>query len=245
MGSAAKSLSARAPAKADPDLLLRQILGEDKGFSSEYNPNNVQAIDAPPARGILNKKYGGGGGIEYWPPQETGTANFPRPEGTNGKTILEIYDPALESNPEQLKGAIYGDLLHGMDNDPKWKSLVNKFVQNYKPDIQKFNNGPLYKRLLASPGGGTPAQVRKSINDMYIRGLLAPDEAHGEFQQNKTKRYSAAQLKIIEQMRNYIQTGKTGDENTRKTMRTKTEESKKTLKRKAPSRKVQPYKSAG
>ncbi len=97
--------------------------------------------------------------------------------------------------------------MHGMAADPYWNGLRNQFMQSFTPqelkrqeqhktwwdDVNKTKdrNGPTY--------------------DAYIRGVLAND---GDWKQGQRESggtmYSPKQMRILEQMQNYLKTGRVG-----------------------------------
>jgi hypothetical protein len=176
--------------------ILLDILRENKGMGNVFSPENTSIIFSNPER----TSKAGRRQLEYWPPSETGTPGFPRPEGYSGKHILEVYSEFLRKNPQFLKQAVYGDMLHGLgDEDKKFALLRNQFTQNYTPTTQH-----MISRLLQQ------GDNRRSIDDMYIRGWISPD-ARDEFrkaQASGENRYSPQQLKILQDIQNYVKTGK-------------------------------------
>jgi hypothetical protein len=186
-------LGSNTPPRVPPDI-LNSVLSGTPGFSRVYKPEDIKVVFASPER-LKQLKASGGSDrqLEFWPPTEEGSPGFPRP-GEQGKYVLEIYNPELMKNPEALKQAIYGDLLHGMTKDPYWAGLRKQFGENWNPQIAAFN-----QQLLKRPGWNND-----SILDMYIRGRLASGQGD-EWKENS--RYSPAQLQILDQMKNYLSTG--------------------------------------
>jgi hypothetical protein len=175
------------------------LLSENHGLAKIYKPGNVSVVFASPERMAALKKQGGSDRqLEYWSPEESGSKDFQRPTGHDGKHVLEIYSPELRNNPEKLKQAIYGDLLHGMSKDPYFASLRKQFTENYPPKIAEFNAKIQKERGVS----------KNSIDDMYIRGRLA--EGQGD-EWKSTDRYSPKQLEIIEKMKRYLSTGKSAE----------------------------------
>lgn len=174
---------------------LNSILNENKGLAKIYDPGKVSVVFASPERLSELKKAGRGSDkLEYWSPGEEGASNFKRPSGNEGKHILEIYDKELQNNPERLKDAIYGDLLHGMDSDSYYSALKKQFTQNYTSEMKAFNE----------KGIKSGKFNRKELDDMYIRGRLAKGQGD---EWSDSKRYSSKQLEILDKMRKYIKTG--------------------------------------
>lgn len=181
-----------APSAVDPTVM--QVLQENPGLRSVYKPEDVAVSMASPERRKALQDVGQSDNqLEYWAPGEQGSPDFQRPEGHGGKHILEVYSDDLQKNPQALKDAIYGDLLHGMDVNPYWSALKRDFVSNYAPQTSKVN-----ERLMKEGGN------QKAIDDMYIRGRLAKNQ--GE-EWNEPGRYSPKQLEILQKMHNYITKG--------------------------------------
>lgn len=182
------------PAQIDPNEVLASVLARNKALATNYPSGSVSAIFAPAERvEALIKSGRGENQLEFWPPDETGSPDFPRPKGYDKQSVLEVYRPELQRNRKLLESAIYGDLLHGMDKDPYFAKLKQSFVSSYLPNISKWN-----EKLRAR------GQSQKSIDDMYIRGYLSPDE-RDEFRRGT--HYSPQQLAILEKLRRYIATG--------------------------------------
>lgn len=188
----------------DPESILRNVLSSNKGLSSVYNPNDVSVVMADPSRTTLAKKYNPGSGLEFWPSTEQGDSNFPRPSGTSGKTVLEIYDPSLARNPQELKTAIYGDLLHGMSKNPYWKGLRDQFMQNFTPEeLKRQQQGKTWWDDVNSS-----KEKFGPTYDAYLRGWLV-NEGNGRQGQSRSGNtmYSPKQLQILQQMQNFLSSG--------------------------------------
>lgn len=179
--------------------LLGEVLSENKALAKKYSPDNTHVVFAPPERAAK----AGDNILEFWDPKEKGSEDFPRPEGHDGKTVLEFYKPS--QNPEVMKDLIYGDLLHGMDNDPKFSSMKRDFINNYTPETKAW-----LPKLKAR------GLNDKAIHDMYIRGWLSSDEKN-EFhaaQAAGKKRYSPKQLQVLDRMQQYLKTGEDPEDST-------------------------------
>lgn len=193
-----------------PESVLHSVLSQYPGFSATYNPNNVQVVLADPTRRSLAGKYNAGSQLEFWPPSETGTAQFPRPANAAGKSVLEIYSPQLAANPGQLRDAIYGDLLHGMTSNPYWRGLRAQFMQNFTPEELKRQGERQTWWDDVNHSKGAPFGP---TYDAYFRGWLTPgSQEHasalqGQKQYGNTM-YSPKQLEILQEMQNYLRTGK-------------------------------------
>ena len=197
---------AAALSASSPESVLRSVLAANKGFASVYNPNNVQVIVADPERRSAAQKYNAGSELEFWPASEMGTTQFPRPVNTNGKSVLEIYSPDLARDPNQLRTAIYGDLMHGMAQSPYWKSLRDQFMQNFTPQELKRQQQRQTWWDDVNKSKGTPFGP---TYDAYIRGWIA-NEGNGIQGQKESGNtmYSPRQLQILQQMKDYLESGR-------------------------------------
>lgn len=180
----------------EANKILKQVLAENKAYSKLYDPSKVKVVYASPGRK-------GSGGIEYWPSDEPGTKELPHPIG-GGVTALEIYSNELKNNPELLKKAIYGDLIHGMKNDSEFNQMRNDFKNNYTPEeLSRIKN----KQSWWDDANGNNANDM-AVHDAYIRGMLNEPDVATEGQKNTgNTMYSPAQLEILRKMQNYIKNG--------------------------------------
>ena len=195
--------SASSPT-GDPAIMavLQQVLKQYPGMAKNFNAQNTLGVLASGDRAQRGLKERGG--LEFWPPTEKGTSDFPSP--APGKNVLEVYDPKLESNPDALKQAVYGDLMHGMASDPNWNSLRTQFMQGFTPQEQQRQqqHQTWWDDVNGSKGpAGNPAY------DAYIRGWLANEGGGKQGQQESGgTMYSPAQLQELNQMQEYLNTGK-------------------------------------
>lgn len=193
-----------------PDSILKSVLSQYPGLASVYNPNNVQVVIADPTRRAAAQKYNAGSQLEFWPSSEAGSKDFPRPANMEGKSILEIYSPQLAANPDQLRGAIYGDLLHGMSSNPYWTGLRSQFMQNFTPQELKRQQG---KQTWWDDVNNSKGVPFGPTYDAYIRGYLTPgDEQTSALQGQKESgntMYSPKQMEILKAMQDFLRTGKT------------------------------------
>ena len=178
------------------NAILLQVLKENAGLAKIHNKDNTVVKFAPLDRITKNNIYGGGGQLEYWPVEEEGLKDYPHP--APGKIALEIFQAQLMQNPEILKRALRGDLMHGMMADTYYKGLHDQFRNNYTPETLAFEQK-------ANRQGWRP----NAVHDMYIRGYLNPDE-RDEFRKHQAQSgnvYSPRQLEILNEMEQYIKTG--------------------------------------
>ena len=61
------------------EKVFDDILTEYPALGKVYNTNNTRISMADANRQALNKKYGGGGGLEHWFPDDEGMKEFPHP----------------------------------------------------------------------------------------------------------------------------------------------------------------------
>ena len=183
----------------DPNAILLQVLKENVGLANTHSPENTMVMFASPER---IKSVPSSYMLEYWPQYETGTDQLPHPNP--GKTVLEIFDEKLKNNPELLKQAIYGDLIHGMKNDPNYAVMREQFKNSYTP--QELERIKSKQSWWEDANGDNPNDV--SIHDAYIRGFLNEQDVamSGQKHYGGTM-YSPQQLKILDQMRQYIKYG--------------------------------------
>ncbi len=183
--------------------IIQGILGQNKALAKIYNPANTSIILASPERVQANQMYGGGGGLEFWRPEESGPDNFPHPSA--GKYAFEIYDPELMLDPDALRRAVYGDMLHGMVKDPVFSGMRDEFIGDYTPQSRNLFERKMRERA----GERNQENTRNSIHDSYIRGYLSPDkndEWRKDHERTRTV-WSPKQIEIMERMRRYLQTG--------------------------------------
>jgi hypothetical protein len=186
---------------SDPNEILQQVLTENPGLAKVHNPKNTEVMFASPSRKLTGEKMGG---LEYWPAEETGTQGWEHPTG-GGKNVLEIYSDQLQNNPDALKNAIYGDLIHGMNKDSTWKTMRNDFKKSYTPEE--------YERLAERQSWWEDANGKDAkdmaIHDAYIRGWMNERDVamQGQKEYGGTM-YSKKQLAILKRMEKYLKTGK-------------------------------------
>jgi hypothetical protein len=173
---------------------LNEVLKNNPGLSKVFNLDNTRVMVAPPQRVRP-------GSLEFWSPDEPGTPDLPHPTG-DGKTVLEIYDRNLMNDPEALKNAIYGDLLHGMHKDAHYNKLRTEFIKSYTPEEKgRIAN----KQSWWEDANGANAN-EMAIHDAYIRGWLNDSGIEGQKASGGTM-YSPQQLEVLDRMKRYISTG--------------------------------------
>jgi len=189
----------------DPNVVLLEILKENPAMGKVFTPDDTKVIFADEKRQQLANEYMKSqgatmGGLEYWPEDESGVGEYTHP--SPGKRVIEIFSQALRENPEELKRAIYGDLMHGMASDPTWKSMRDEFKNNFTAEEQQR----IKKRQSwweDAKGGNEMATT-----DAYIRGALNDPSAQKGQQESGGTMYSPKQVQILQDMQDYLKTGK-------------------------------------
>jgi hypothetical protein len=184
------------------NLLLEQVLEENKGLAGTHNKDNTKVVFADQDRIAKAKKLMGNPKLEYWPDTEGGTPDWPHPE--KGKHVLEVYDESLKDDPNALKNAIYGDLIHGMSRDPYFARLKSEFMQSFTPEeLERQAKKRTWWEDVNGPGDN-PARY-----DAYIRGWLGGDAESAREGQEKSGNtmYSPKQIEILRMMEDYIKNG--------------------------------------
>lgn len=200
------------------EKVFDDILTEYPALGKVYNTNNTRISMADANRQALNKKYGGGGGLEHWFPDDEGMKEFPHP--SLGKYNLEFFDPNLFKDTPTMKTAAFLDMLHGMKADKGYKALRDEFNQNWKPSELEWIKQKYAKE--ANQGESLASYVDRTVIDRYLRGGLNPmDDAslksgkyndeyaqlyRGQIKENgqTIDPYSATQRKLIKQMQDYL-----------------------------------------
>lgn len=203
------------------EKVFDDILAEYPALGKVYNTNNTRISMADANRQALNKKYGGGGMMETWFPDDEGLKEFPHP--AFGKFNFEFYDQNIYKDTPMMKKALMLDMLHGMRKDPEWAKMRNEFNQNWKADELEFLKKNYQEK--ANKGETLADYFDRTIIDGYLRGGLNPmtDEElnSGKYLDEPAQSYrglikevnkppvdfySATQRQIIERMRKYLKT---------------------------------------
>lgn len=176
------------------------MLTENLGLAKNFNAENTSVVFATGDRAKRGLKERGG--LEYWSSSDSGTSDFPSP--MPGKNVLEIYSKNLKNNPKALQSAVYGDLMHGMSNDPYWIGLRNQFMQSFTP--QEIKRQEQHKTWWDDVNGSKDRN--DPTYDAYIRGWIA-DEGEGKKGQTESGHtmYSPKQIQILQKMQDYLKTG--------------------------------------
>jgi hypothetical protein len=182
--------------------VLQQVLKANPGLAKNFNANNTSVVYASPERSKRGLKERGG--LEFWSPTDKGDPDFPHP--APGKNVLEIYSNDLKNNPTALKQAVYGDLMHGMSQDPYWKNLRDQFMQNFTP--QEIKRQEQHQTWWDDVNGST--DKNGPTYDAYLRGWIA-NEGNGKTAgqaESKNTMYSPKQIQLLQKMQDYLQTGR-------------------------------------
>jgi hypothetical protein len=192
-----------------PNEALKQVLAENPGLGRSHSVDDTAVIFASPERVEAARKSqaseggtGGPGHSEYWPADEEGTPGYGHP--MPGKKVLEVFDPELMNDPEKLKNAIYGELLHGAKEDPVYKKLRNEFKEAYTPEEKKRIKNK--ESWWEDANGKNPNDA--ALHDAYIRGYLNENAAamKGHKELGETM-YSKRQMRTLEKIKEYLKTG--------------------------------------
>jgi len=202
------------------EKVFDDILNEYPKLGSVFNRDNTKITLADAKRQELNKRLGGGGGLETWFPDDEGPEGFPHP--SLGKWNFEIYDRGIYDDPNTLKTAVFLDMIHGMKKDTEFTKLRNQFNQNWKPQELEFIKQKYAKE--AYKGESFAQYVDRTVIDGYLRGGLNPmddkslqsgkyKDEYAQLYRGLIKEngqtidpYSATQRKIIKQMQEYLKT---------------------------------------
>ena len=115
--------------KVEKSGLWEKIVKKHPGLKKMY-PDGVDIFFADEDRKEGNRKYGGGGGIEFWPAKEDGPPNFPNP-GNQERPAVEIYSEELMNDPVQLESAVFLDSLHQIPYESEYAPLMNQFRDSF------------------------------------------------------------------------------------------------------------------
>ncbi len=187
--------------KSETSPVLQRVLKENPGLAKNFNSDNTSVVFADPKRSQRGLKERGG--LEFWSPDDKGDPDFPHP--SPGKNVLEIYSSDLKNNPQALKQAVYGDLMHGMSSDPYWNGLRTEFMKSFTP--QEIKRQERHQTWWDDVNGSK--DKNGPTYDAYLRGWIA-NEGQGRQGQEKSGNtmYSPKQIQILQKMQDYLKTGK-------------------------------------
>jgi hypothetical protein len=186
------------------------VLQQNKGLSSVISPKDTAVVFASPERTaqateyMRSNGYGGTPKMEMWDKNEPGDTGYIHPQP--GKNIIEVFDQSLQTNPEALHNAIYGDLQHLMSNrDPNWAAMREEYKANYTPqELERITAKKTWLEDVngtgGSPNAGHDAYIRHFLNEHDI--AMKGQERYGGTM------YSPKQLEILDRMKTYLKDGK-------------------------------------
>ena len=130
-------------------------------------------------------------GLEFYPPWES---ENPHP----GRITLELY---RNFTPEQMTGALGGDLLHYLGGgnpqsnqpiDPRYRQLKQAVLSARTPQQDALDHRMYSQEVKRGEGRSFQDWLWQSRGDAYIRGWITPDEAdewrqHGFYRDPKMK----------------------------------------------------------
>ena len=183
----------------DFDEIVQDIYKEYP-ILAQYNFKVVDSRNRP-------ERNTGRGSLEYFPKgEEDASPDLDR-------NVIELYSPELNTT-DRLKSAIFGDMLHAMDNE-EWKGMKNEVYNIRSPEHVKIDENA-YKTITKEMRNKTPIMERnpdyepvmedwenRSRKDAYVRGYLAPDyraESDPEYRWS----YSPEQIETLEKMKEYL-----------------------------------------
>ena len=147
----------------------------------------------------LGYKYNPGGGkgfLEFWPGDESGTPEYPRPkEFAPGQSGLEVYDP--KTRPIDIMGDVASHYL--VQTDPQMKAYYKQFQKSLTPD-QLGRLQQQYQYARQNEGETRPYEQWHEHSGIpgYFRGYA--------FQQwdRPEELYTPKQLKMFDEINAYL-----------------------------------------
>ena len=140
-----------------------------------------------------------GGHIEYLPPGETDPeGNILNPHNTD---MFKFYDKAKNLSDDEKVNMIKGDFLHALRRDSKWDEMTNRVWDLRGPEAIKMDDG-------AYKGSGDKRDFDKwadvSRKDAWVRAYIMGYDNWKEVFDNAPPE----QIKVLEEMKTYLETGK-------------------------------------
>lgn len=196
----------------DPrDFGMRGMLGPTglRPGSSPMSPMQSAGQQYPILKnlnmGVINTPMPGDNRmLEFWPPDEPGDAQFPRPKQFPlGKPGVQVISP--ETKPSDIAGDVVSHYL--VNTDPKLKGMYDQFAQSFQTPEAQARLREDYKWARANEGEKRPFDEWATTTRIpdYFRGYVFkqwPEKAYGEM-------YSPDQRGLLDQMSSYI--GGTGE----------------------------------
>lgn len=156
--------------KTKEEKIVSDVLQEYPGLQSVLNEDNAKVSLADKKRKDLNKRIGGGGGLETWFPDDEGPEGFPHPE--IGKYVFEIYEDKIAKDPEILKEAVKLDALHAMKNDEEWNKMRGEFFSKFHPKVLEWEKNKIYPERRVNEEETFEDYMDRTALDGYLRGGL-------------------------------------------------------------------------
>lgn len=143
-----------------------------------------------------NNPGAGNGMLEFWPPDESGTPQYPRPvDFPMGKAGVEVYDQ--NTRPIDILGDVVSHQL--VQTDPTIKQHYEEFQQSMTPD-QQSRLREQYQYAQQNEGEKRPFDQWSKLSGVpaYFRGY--------PFQQwdNPQELYTPEQMKKFDAMMEYL-----------------------------------------
>lgn len=143
----------------------------------------------------------GKGYLEFWPPNEPGAPESPRPQSIPlGKPGVEVYRG--DTRPIDILGDVVSH--HLINTDPKISSYYDKFRQSLNPSQQTILKEQ-YLHARDREGERRPYDQWLTMSGLpsYFRGYAFQQWP----QQNIDKYYTPEQIKMFDEMGSYLTKG--------------------------------------
>ena len=139
------------------------------------------------------------GGLEFWPADETGTSDYPRPkEIPTGQIGVQIFN---KDNVRPID--VLGDVAshHMIYNDPTMKQYYNQFLDSMTPAQKERLKGD-YQHAVENQGEKRPFEQWAEISRLpgYFRGYTF-DQWPEDF---TSKVFTEDQIKLFDEVRSYL-----------------------------------------
>ena len=176
-------------------------------MTDAYQPSSTVMDQARTEYPLLNnydlqykQSYGKGQGyLEFWPPNETGDENQPRPKEFDlSKPGVEVYDP--RTRPIDILGDVVSH--HLINEDPTIKQHYEQFQSSLQPwQQQRLQEQYQYAQKNAGEQRPYDEWAKMSGVPAYFRGYA--------FQQwpNANEMYTPQQVQRFDQMMGYLRGG--------------------------------------
>ena len=147
-------------------------------------------------KGIMN--LGGGDGyLEFWPPDERGTPDRPRPKSLGEAPGVEIYRD--DTRPIDVLGDVVSHWL--VEKDSKLKSYYDQFMSSMTPDqLARLSNQYNYARENYGEERPFSQWAERSGIPAYFRGY-AFQQWEPEFNEEA---YTLQQRRMFDEMMRYL-----------------------------------------